>query len=416
MHAARLAWASAAGSGVAHPVPLAARHRPSGERILSPGADFSAYREACQAAIVRARIRAGWQAGTEAAVRCAPFERLPAAPGTARRELLLLHGLSDTPFQMRDLAGALAEGYGCASRAPLLPGHGTVPGDLLHVRWQDWARMVHETATQWASAPRGRSRVAVGFSTGAALAIDAALEGADFAGLILLSPAIAVSPLARIVHWHRAVSWALPRAAWLDLHADRDPVRYESVPYSAAHQVYLLARRNRERWMQAPLRTPLLIVQSEDDATVDAEAALAFFQAHDHPASRMLIYGRADAERPLDPGHDARIRRIAVELVRGRSGGAPVIGFSHLALPYRPDNPHYGAQGAYRNHLHYALGGDETALAIASDERLFAASPVAAYGEKTLLGGGRVLRRLTWNPDFDGMVREIGEFLARTET
>ena len=412
-HSPLAAWASLADLLRAPRHPLARRHWPSGLplRFDFTGGPFSRYIAQCRARIATARRNAAWQAGGAAIDDSAPFEFRPpvAPPGGFTAGALLIHGLSDTPCQVRDLAHWLCQERGMLVRGMLLPGHGTVPGDLLRASWAEWAR-----AVRWGLGSfRGEVRrvYAVGVSTGAALAIDAVLGGEPLDGLVLLSPALGLSPLAAVAGWHRAISWALPRAAWFDIQADRDPVRYESLAQNAVQQIHDLVQRNQQRWPAAPLRAPLFCVQSADDATVSPEATLAFFRHQPHPASRMLLYTQHES----DADYVDRIRRIAVDDPALHTPGVPVISFSHLAPPIAPDNPRYGRGGSYRNCLHYESSEDETARSLCHDEALFTASPAAVYGEKTLLGDGRVLRRLTWNPHFDGMVKELGEFLDRIE-
>ena len=54
---------------------------------------------------------------------------------------LLVHGLTDSSFVMRDVAQVLQSYPSCLLiRAIVLPGHGTVPGDLLETRYQDWLK------------------------------------------------------------------------------------------------------------------------------------------------------------------------------------------------------------------------------------------------------------------------------------
>ena len=58
-------------------------------------------------------------------------------PGTSGRGILLIHGWSSTPYEVRRLGTYLNE-KGYTVHAPMLRGHGTVPKDLESVRWQDW--------------------------------------------------------------------------------------------------------------------------------------------------------------------------------------------------------------------------------------------------------------------------------------
>jgi len=68
-----------------------------------------------------------------------PFELIPKSAGNKkiRYGALLIHGLLDSPFVMRDIGAELQE-QGLLVRSILLPGHGTVPGALLNVTYEDW--------------------------------------------------------------------------------------------------------------------------------------------------------------------------------------------------------------------------------------------------------------------------------------
>ena len=55
-----------------------------------------------------------------------------------RGGVLLLHGLTDSPYSVRSFAETLAaEGFWVVGLR--LPGHGTIPSALIKVHWQDWA-------------------------------------------------------------------------------------------------------------------------------------------------------------------------------------------------------------------------------------------------------------------------------------
>lgn len=70
---------------------------------------------------------------------------------------LLLHGASDAPYSMRALAERLhARGFDVLVLR--LPGHGTAPAGLVHVRWQDWAAATRTGARHLASRLSAASR------------------------------------------------------------------------------------------------------------------------------------------------------------------------------------------------------------------------------------------------------------------
>jgi len=57
---------------------------------------------------------------------------------TPKGVVVLLHGLTDSPFSLRHVA-TLYRDRGFAVVAIRMPGHGTVPAGLTHVPWEDWS-------------------------------------------------------------------------------------------------------------------------------------------------------------------------------------------------------------------------------------------------------------------------------------
>jgi alpha-beta hydrolase superfamily lysophospholipase len=116
----------------------------------------------------------------------------------ARGGILLLHGMSDSPYSLRTIGEALHErGYWVIGlRAP---GHGTAPSGLKWVRWQDVAAAVQLSMTHLAAKVGERPVHVIGYSTGAPLAINLALDSLDDetlptpASLVLVSPAIGIT-------------------------------------------------------------------------------------------------------------------------------------------------------------------------------------------------------------------------------
>ena len=172
------------------------------------------------------------------------FELTPTAP--MRGGALLIHGLTDWPYSMRAVADTLqAQGY--YALALRMPGHGTVPGALTQATAEDWMAAVrmgarHVRRTIGADRPM----VLVGYSNGGALVMRYALEAtADSrlpapSRLVLISPMIGVSPLARMARVISALG-PLPffeKARWLDVVPEYNPFKYNSFPANAANQSY----------------------------------------------------------------------------------------------------------------------------------------------------------------------------------
>ena len=217
------------------------RLQPSGEGLpFDPGRyrDFGDYVRQTRERLERHKVYMDPQrAGPELAA-ATPFERVPAAgcspPASARpsRGVLLLHGLSDTPLAMRDLADAFAARCFLV-RAMLLPGHGTRAGDLLEVTHGDWlaaTRMGLETLK------RDVDEVFVGgFSLGGLLSVHAVLDDATLRAAFLFSPALALERpwLVRQSVWLRHV------LDWLDRDPPDDYARYEAMPVNATAETFL---------------------------------------------------------------------------------------------------------------------------------------------------------------------------------
>ncbi|MFS9542359.1 alpha/beta hydrolase, partial [Klebsiella pneumoniae] len=143
--------------------------------------------------------------------------------GKPRGSVVLLHGLTDSPYSVRYLA-QLWQQRGYVAVVPRLPGHGTAPGALTAVDWETWlaaTRLAVREATRLAGADVPLHLV--GYSNGGALALKYALDSLEDSHLrqpqqiILLSPMIGVTAFARFAGLAGlpSVFPAFARAAWL---------------------------------------------------------------------------------------------------------------------------------------------------------------------------------------------------------
>ena len=246
----------------------------------------------------------------------ASFEFMP-EDGEIVGGILLVHGLTDSPYHFRSVGKLFAEnGYYVIGLR--LPGHGTVPGALLDVSWADWydavkfgARMASNKA---ASVENGNFYVG-GFSTGGALTLRYTLESiSDKATpvpdkLLLLSPAIGVSPFAQVTDWHKLTSWLFEEFKWLDIIPEYDPYKYNSFAKNAADQIFDLTKANwelinglagnQDALSQIP---PIVAFQSAVDATVSTVKLLEMFGKVASPESELYLF---DVNRVYDAAMSA---------------------------------------------------------------------------------------------------------------
>jgi pimeloyl-ACP methyl ester carboxylesterase len=103
------------------------------------------------------------------------WDPAPGCEPTGTEGILLIHGLSDSPYLLRDLGTALAAQGSCRLiRSILVPGHATRPGDLLHVKYTDWIAAVQNGIRSFVGG--AREVQLIGYSTGGALAVLAASD------------------------------------------------------------------------------------------------------------------------------------------------------------------------------------------------------------------------------------------------
>lgn len=121
--------------------------------------------------------------------------RLPSAPYAlihpyrTKYSALLIHGLNDSPYYLKDIARTLfARGFNVVTI--LLPGHGLNFLEMDKVSYRDWINEVR-IGTEIA-AMLGENVTVGGFSTGGLLSINAALDSESIKGLFLFAPAIKI--------------------------------------------------------------------------------------------------------------------------------------------------------------------------------------------------------------------------------
>jgi len=190
--------------------------------------------------------------------------------------VLLLHGLSGSPFEVRALADYLhLQGMRCLG--PLLAGHGQEPRALERVGWRDW---VWQAGQELEKLRGARRTFVVGCSMGGLLALAAAQEHPERVdGLALLAPALRLALGPALAGWlarHTALGRFLPplpkggsdlRDAEMRL---LNPAM-KAVPMAAVGQLQELARHV-DRILPG-VAAPALVIAGRHDHTVRLSGA-----------------------------------------------------------------------------------------------------------------------------------------------
>jgi alpha-beta hydrolase superfamily lysophospholipase len=359
--------------------------------------------------------------------------------------VLLLHGLSDSPYSLRSIAQRL-HASGATVLGLRLPGHGTSPSGLLEVRWQDMAAAVRLAVRHLAELEPGLPIYLVGYSNGAALAVEYALASLDeprlpeVEGLVLISPEIGVTAAAALAVWQARLGLllGLDKLAWNQILPEYDPFKYQSFAVNAGDLSHRLTGEIQRRVGAAAAAgrlvrmPPILAFSSVVDDTVLAPALaaslfnrlpaggheLVLFDINVRAEIEPLLRWRPDemlealhqtahatytlslvtnvharspevVERSWQPG-----QQISTETALGLQWPEDVYSLTHVALPFPPGDPLYGGQPEQPSpgiHLgQIALRGERNVLRISAAEML----------------------RLRWNPFYPYLERRLVDFVG----
>lgn len=389
----------------AAPLPLEARHQASGLNTQFKGNQlaFTDYVERSRTMIAKTHTGVSVAELEKIIAGNAPFELKPPASclagegKTYRRGVLLTHGLTDSPYFMRYLAAFFQENC-FRVLVILLPGHGTQPGDLLDINWQEWAKAEAYGADQLAT--EVNDVYLAGFSTGGALSVYQSLRDQRIRGLFLFSPAFKVTSKAALANLHKIYSWASPSAKWVDIMPDTDIYKYESFPKNAAAQIYALTKEVQSQLQKHEVSIPVFAAASQDDAAVNTSATLEFM-AHTHnPSSKLVFYATDTAKPPQE------IPAAKLELVNSVIPEQKILSSAHTAIVLPPEDMHYGPAGNYSNCIHYYPDEIEKYTACNNKPKEDLQGEVT---EENLKVG--ILRRLMYNPNFAALKVSMKKFI-----
>lgn len=358
--------------------------------------------------------------------------------------VLLLHGLSDSPYSVRTLAQQMHKD-GAHAIGLRIPGHGTAPSGLRRTTFEDMAAAVELAMKHLKSEMADMPIFIVGYSNGGALAVhyannsitDASLPAA--AGLILLSPEIGIAPAAALASTQAWIGerLGLKKLAWNSVGIEFDPYKYNSFALNAGVLAY-----NATQLLQSQIKSlvesgqikdmpAILAFQSAADATVDASVLmgelfdnlntgdhqLVVFDVNRVYDSQGLLVEPFDINtiisgppRPYDVSvitnkTPSTLKTVLYERPAGEqkkttkdldvSWPLDVYSLAHIALPFPPDDPLYGSGDNGSDNKHVIRLGS-----------------LAVHGErKTLSIPISALTRQHWNPFFSVITDKTRAFV-----
>ncbi len=370
--------------------------------------------------------------------------------GKPKGAVVLLHGLTDTPYSLRHVADLYRQ-HGFVVTGIRLPAHGTVPSALTNVHWRDWlaaTRLAVREAKRLTS-PEAPLHL-IGFSNGGALAMKYTLDTLDDPKLakpqqvILISPMIGVTSFARFAGLAGlpAIFPPFAKAAWLGILPEFNPFKYNSFPVNGARQSYLLTdslqeqiyKDSKDKKLDA--LPPILTFQSVVDFTVSTRAIItALYNLLPANGSELVLFDinrTTNVELLLRPSTISAIDqllprpprlyqatmitnaapRVSEMAARSINAGQTsetieplglvyppeIFSLSHVALPFPVTDPLYGSEP--KNPTQYGINlGD-----------------LAVRGERSvLIVDLDTLLRVSSNPFFSYMLQRIDADIPKTQ-
>ncbi|PLX94139.1 MAG: hypothetical protein C0619_03495 [Desulfuromonas sp.] len=217
---------------------------------------------------------------------------------SSARGILLVHGFTATPQEMRPLAEHLHE-RGDTVFAVRLPGHGTRSADLATRNYQEWLEAVARGHRLLAG--HGLPVVGIGLSTGALLLLKLALSE-QFSGLVLLSPFLhlrhRLAPLAGLLRY-------LVPYQKRELKPAEQTRYYAERPLRGIHQINLL-RRQIGRELHR-IQAPALVLAAEGDATIAPGTSAELFRRLGSRPKTFHLFGE-DVPHVLTTAENPRLQ------------------------------------------------------------------------------------------------------------
>lgn len=209
--------------------------------------------------------------------------------GKRKTGILLIHGWSSTPQELRNTAEYL-NSLGYPVYAPLLRGHGTTPRDLIGLKWEDWLEDTCQ-AYDWLS--QYVSEIVIGgMSTGSLLALNLSLKR-EVRGIIAMG-----TPVFAKLRWVillRTLAWIFRDRKTLikkiyrrdDWEVAKKKVHYIAFPPRSMWEVFRSISATKKIIPQ--IKAPILVMQSGSDKIILPKSA-EYVYKHVSSGTKELVF------------------------------------------------------------------------------------------------------------------------------
>jgi carboxylesterase len=220
--------------------------------------------------------------------------------------ILLLHGLTGTPEEMRPLGDYLSKRK-ISTLCPWLAGHGATPKELAKTRWQDWAESAREAFEVM------RKKCSAVFVAGLSMGGDQALHLASHfpvAGVISLSTPVKITDFRfNAIGLLRFLQWRTSGLTGGVL--DPKAPAHQTYPYLATKNLLELKRLMDHVREDLPYVTaPALVVQGKKDSMVAPLNGGLIYQGLGSQVKHLLYLENSDHVVTLDYDHEVLFEKV----------------------------------------------------------------------------------------------------------
>lgn len=189
--------------------------------------------------------------------------------GTNGKAVLLIHGWTSAPYEVRRLGKYLNEN-GYTVMGPLLRGHGTVSTDLENVKWEEW---LFDVAKAYEELEKKHQEVYVaGTSIGANLAVMLAKSKPKISGIILMAMPYKIKfesivvPVVRIINLFKKYNKKFYPPTFGSSSTITRLISYQVYPIKSALETFKFIKISRKELSK--VKQPCYILQSASDHIV----------------------------------------------------------------------------------------------------------------------------------------------------
>lgn len=203
--------------------------------------------------------------------------------GTKDLGLLLIHGFTGSPSEMRTLGNYL-NGNGYTTYGPQLAGHGSTPEEMAKTRKEDWWNSVIE-GYQYLIDKGYKQVVAIGLSMGGILSLKLAIEKELKAVIPMAAPIFVHDKRIALSRWIKYIKAYEVKKISKEDHIAQYLDSYDRTPIACAESLYKLMKEVKRELSKITI--PIQIMQGKKDETVMHESA-NYIYSHVHSKIKEL--------------------------------------------------------------------------------------------------------------------------------